>query len=133
VPEGQAKYVTVISGSVTDYMIDIRVGSPTFGTWDSVDLDESNRKAVFVSEGLGHFFVVTSESATVNYLVNDFYNPTREHAISPLAPVIGLPAGDLILSAQDAAAPTLGEAEALGILPTWENCLAHYAMKGLAS
>jgi dTDP-4-dehydrorhamnose 3,5-epimerase len=133
VPGGQAKYCTVVAGSVIDYTIDIRVGSPTFGKWDAVELDDRNHKAVFLSEGLGHLFVVTSESATVSYQVNDFYAPTREHSISPLDPAIGLPLADLQLSPQDLAAPTLAEAEAQGILPTWDNCLAHYATLALAS
>jgi dTDP-4-dehydrorhamnose 3,5-epimerase len=126
VPAGQAKYFSVLAGSVTDYIVDIRTGSPTFGSWDAVDLDDENRKAVFLSEGLGHLFVVTSESATVSYQINDYYNPTHEHAINPLDPELKLPVADLIQSPQDAAAPTLAEAGALGILPTWDACLAHY-------
>jgi dTDP-4-dehydrorhamnose 3,5-epimerase len=129
---GQAKYFSVIAGSATDYIVDIRVGSPTYGTWDSVELDDRNRRAVFLSEGLGHLFVVTSESATVSYQINDYYNPTREHAVSALDPALALPLADLILSPQDAAAPTLAEARDLGILPTWDACLAHYASLAVA-
>jgi dTDP-4-dehydrorhamnose 3,5-epimerase len=91
-----------------------------------VELDDQNRKAVFLSEGLGHLFVVTSDSATVSYQINDYYNPTHEHSVSPLDPALGLPVADLILSAQDAAAPTLSQAQDLGILPDWDACLAHY-------
>jgi dTDP-4-dehydrorhamnose 3,5-epimerase len=123
---GQAKYFSVLAGSVIDYVVDIRVGSPTFGTWDAVELDDRNRKAVFLSEGLGHLFVVTSESATVSYQINDYYNPSQEHALNPLDPALELPLTDLILSTQDAAAPTLAQALDLGILPTWDDCLAHY-------
>ena len=127
----QAKYVTVLVGSVVDFIIDIRVGSPTFGTWDSVLLTDANRKAVFLSEGLGHLFVATSETATVNYLVNDVYRPDREHGISPIDPALGLDlplaASELVLSAQDLAAPTLAEAAEAGLLPTWEESLARYA------
>jgi dTDP-4-dehydrorhamnose 3,5-epimerase len=130
-PTGQAKYFTVVSGSVVDFVVDIRVGSPTFGNWDAVELDDKNRKAVFISEGLGHLFVVTSETVTVSYLTNDVYRPDREHGLSPLSADIGLelpvPADDLIFSAQDAAAPTLAEALAAGMLPTWDACLATYA------
>jgi dTDP-4-dehydrorhamnose 3,5-epimerase len=130
-PGGQAKYFTVVAGSVVDFVVDIRVGSPTFGTWAAVELDDQNRKATFVSEGLGHFFVVTSESATVSYQVNAFYNPARESTVSVLDPVLDLaipvPAADLVLSPQDVAAPTLAEAQAGGVLPTWEAALATYA------
>ena len=132
---GQAKYVTVLVGAVTDYIIDIRVGSPTFGKWDSVELDDQNRKAVFLSEGLGHLFVVTSETATVNYLVNDVYRPNREHGISPVDPELGLGLrrDELVLSAQDVAAPTLAAAAAAGLLPTWEASLARYSEQGTSA
>jgi dTDP-4-dehydrorhamnose 3,5-epimerase len=133
VPGGQAKYVTVVAGSVTDYIVDIRIGSPTFGEWDSVELDDRSRHAVFLSEGLGHLFVVTSETATVSYFVNDLYNPGREHAVTPLDGELALPLGDVILSPQDAAAASLGEARERGILPDWHDCLAHYASLAVGS
>ena len=56
VPPGQAKYVTCTRGAVLDVVVDLRVGSPTFGTWDAVRLDDVDRRAVFVGEGLGHAF-----------------------------------------------------------------------------
>ena len=56
VPPGQGKYVTVLSGSLVDYVVDIRVGSPTFGQWEAVTLDTVDRRAVYLSEGLGHAF-----------------------------------------------------------------------------
>jgi dTDP-4-dehydrorhamnose 3,5-epimerase len=130
-PGGQAKYFTVTSGAVVDFIVDIRVGSPTFGQWTSVELDDQNRKSVFISEGLGHLFVVTSEKAEVNYLINEYYNPAREHAVSAIDPAIGIElpvlASELVLSVQDAAAPTLAEARAAGLLPTWDASLAHYS------
>ena len=55
VPPGQAKYVTCVSGSVFDVVVDIRVGSPTFGRWDSVLLDDRDRRTIYISEGLGHW------------------------------------------------------------------------------
>lgn len=129
-PNGQAKYITVLSGSVVDYVVDIRVDSPTFATWTSIELDDQNRKGVFIPEGLGHLFVATSEWATVSYLTNEYYNPSNERAISPLDAELGLtlpmPASELVLSAQDAAAPSLREALDAGQLPTWEASLATY-------
>jgi dTDP-4-dehydrorhamnose 3,5-epimerase len=131
VPRGQAKYVTATRGAVVDYCIDIRVGSPTFGQWDVVHLDDVNRRSVYLPEGLGHAFVSLSDDATVTYLVSDVFQPTREHGISPLDPEIGLvfdlPQAELIFSDKDAQAPTLAEAQALGILPTYDECLDWYA------
>ena len=54
VPPGQAKYVTCVRGAVLDVAVDIRVGSPTFGQWDSVLLDDVDRRQVYLAEGLGH-------------------------------------------------------------------------------
>ena len=61
VPPGQAKYVMALSGSLVDYVIDLRIGSPTFGAWDSVLLDTSSRQAVYIGEGLGHAFCALDE------------------------------------------------------------------------
>jgi dTDP-4-dehydrorhamnose 3,5-epimerase len=134
VPPGQAKYVTAVHGSVVDYIVDLRVGSPTFGLWDSVELDDRDRRAVYIPEGLGHAFVATSEAAVVSYLVSDVYRPGAEHGVNPLDPAVGLDlpfARDkLVLSAKDAQAPSLAEAEAAGALPKWNEVSAYTASLG---
>lgn len=131
VPLGQAKYVTVTHGAVLDFVVDIRVGSPTFGTWDSVRLDDVDRRAIYLSEGLGHAFVALTDDAVVSYLVTDTYNPTAEHGIDPLDPQIGLvfppEAGEPLLSPKDTDAPTLAEAAEQGLLPDYEAVRAFYA------
>ncbi|MFP3464423.1 dTDP-4-dehydrorhamnose 3,5-epimerase family protein [Leifsonia sp. SIMBA_070] len=131
IPPGQAKYVTATHGAVLDYVIDIRVGSPTFGQWDSVLLDDTDRRAIYIAEGLGHCFVALTDDATVSYLVTDVYNPGREHGINPLDPDIALrfpdQAGEPLLSPKDTEAPSLAEAAASGLLPTWDEARAFYA------
>lgn len=123
VPPGQAKHVTVTHGSAIDFVVDIRVGSPTFGHWDSVLLDAVDHRAVYLAEGLGHAFVALEDDTTVSYLVSGHYDPAHEHAISPVDPALGIdfpiPATDLVVSEKDAVAPTLAEALELGILPRW--------------
>ncbi|MBX3079031.1 MAG: dTDP-4-dehydrorhamnose 3,5-epimerase family protein [Cryobacterium sp.] len=130
IPLGQAKYVTVTSGAVLDFVVDIRVGSPTFGRWDSVLLDTRDRRAVYVAEGLGHLALSLTDDATFTYLVSDVYQPQREHGISPLDPDIGLvfpdDAPELLLSPKDTQAPGLRDAQELGLLPTWEQSRAFY-------
>ena len=130
-PPGQAKYVTVTHGAVVDYVIDIRVGSPTFGRWDSVRLDTVDRRAIYLGEGLGHAFVALTDDATVSYLVSDTYNAAAEHGINPLDPDIGLvfpaEAGEPLLSPKDTDAPSLLEARDSGLLPTWDEARAFYA------
>jgi dTDP-4-dehydrorhamnose 3,5-epimerase len=131
IPPSQAKYVTVARGAVIDFVIDIRVDSPTFGRWDSVRLDDVERRAIFISEGIGHCFVALTDDATVTYLVSDVYRPGREHGINPLDPEIGLEfpaeAGDLLLSPKDTEAPGLLAARDSGLLPTWDDARAFYA------
>jgi dTDP-4-dehydrorhamnose 3,5-epimerase len=132
VPPSQAKYVTALSGSFIDFVIDIRVGSPTFGQWDSVLLDTADRRAVYLAEGLGHAICALEDDSTVTYLCSATYDPVREHAINPLDPQLGLglavPEGVTpVLSAKDAAAPFLSDAAAQGLLPRYDECVRYYA------
>jgi len=130
VPPSQAKYVTALSGSFLDFVIDIRVGSPTFGQWDSTLLDTVDRRAIYLSEGLGHAICSLQDDSTVMYLCSATYNPAREHAINPLDPDIGLtlPEGVApVLSPKDAVAPSLSQAAAQGLLPRYDECVRYYA------
>ncbi|MGZ4592387.1 MAG: dTDP-4-dehydrorhamnose 3,5-epimerase family protein [Actinomycetes bacterium] len=130
VPPSQAKYVTCVTGAGLDVVVDIRVGSPTYGQWDAVVLDETDRRAVYVAEGLGHAFLATSDNATLMYLCSEGYNPGREHGVNPLDPAIGIEWPSEVtplLSPKDAAAPTLAQAEQQGLLPTFAACQAFYA------
>ncbi|MDQ1550935.1 MAG: dTDP-4-dehydrorhamnose 3,5-epimerase [Actinomycetota bacterium] len=131
VPLGQAKYVVCTHGAVLDYVIDIRTGSPTFGTWDSVRLDTVDRRAIYLSEGLGHAFIALTDEATVSYLVSDTYNPSREHGINPLDPDVALEfpaeAGNPLLSPKDLEAPGLSAALTAGLLPDWKLTTEFYS------
>jgi dTDP-4-dehydrorhamnose 3,5-epimerase len=122
-PAGQAKYVTCTSGSILDITVDLRVGSPTFGVFDSVTLDDERRQALYLAEGLGHAFLALSESATVTYFCSTPYAPEHEFGVDPLDPALALPwpkdLAPYVLSARDAAAPTLDQAAAAGRLPSW--------------
>ena len=127
-PPSQAKYVTCVTGSVFDVVVDIRVGSPTYGHWDSVLLDDVDRRSVYLSEGLAHAFLALQDDSTVMYLCSAPYAPQREHTVTATDPAIGiewpLPAEQLLLSERDAAAPSLAEARAAGLLPTWADSRA---------
>ncbi len=131
VPPGQAKYVTCVSGSVLDVVVDIRAGSPTFGQWEAVLLNTTERSAVYLSEGLGHGFVALEDGTTVVYLCSTAYNPAAEHEIDPFDPDLGIGWGitreQASLSAKDAAAPGLEEARAAGLLPDHQQCLRYRA------
>ena len=130
VPPSQAKYITCLGGSLVDYVVDLRVGSPTFGRWESVRLDTVDRRAVYLAEGLGHAFMALEDDTTAMYLCSAAYNPQREHGIHPLDPEVGLtfPAGlEPLLSPKDSAAPGLVEAREDGLLPSYAACQEFYA------
>jgi dTDP-4-dehydrorhamnose 3,5-epimerase len=130
VPPGQAKYVTCPAGAVLDFIVDLRVGSPTFGAVDTVRLDGVDRRAVYLSEGLGHGFLALEDGSTLTYLCSTGYAPGREHAVYPLDPALhlDLPKGmEFVLSDKDQAAPSLAEAIETNLLPTWASCRDHIA------
>ncbi|GAA4972706.1 dTDP-4-dehydrorhamnose 3,5-epimerase [Pseudonocardia tropica] len=130
VPPSQAKYLYVAAGAVRDVIVDIRVGSPTFGRHEAVELDGESMRAVYISEGLGHAFQALTDDTVVGYLCSASYNPSGEHGISPVDPDLALPWADGIepvLSEKDRDAPTLEQARAAGALPTWEACQDWYA------
>ncbi|MFB6810407.1 dTDP-4-dehydrorhamnose 3,5-epimerase [Streptomyces sp. NPDC056387] len=124
VPRGQAKYVTCVRGAVLDVVVDLRVGSPTFGRWEGVRLDDVDRRAVYLPEGMGHGFCALSDDATLSYLCSETYNPTGEHAVHPLDADLGIewPAGVPLLSPRDRAAPSLAYAQSSGLLPAYAAC-----------
>ncbi|WP_256104219.1 dTDP-4-dehydrorhamnose 3,5-epimerase family protein [Streptomyces sp. ODS05-4] len=127
VPPGQAKYVACVRGAVLDVIVDIRVGSPTFGRWEGVRLDDRTHRAVYLSEGLGHAFLALSDDTTVVYLCSEGYNPDREHGIHPLDPDLAIDWPDdvpFLMSPKDEKAPTLQAARRDGVLPAYERCVA---------
>jgi dTDP-4-dehydrorhamnose 3,5-epimerase len=139
IPPGQAKYVTCPKGAVFDVVVDIRVGSPTFGAWDAVLLDDVDRRAVYVSEGLGHGFCSLEDGSVVTYLCSAGYAPSREHGIAALDRAVGIDwpsrarGGSPLtheLSAKDAAAPTLRQAAETGLLPAYADASAYFAVPG---
>ncbi|MFH8476209.1 dTDP-4-dehydrorhamnose 3,5-epimerase family protein [Streptomyces sp. NPDC018000] len=126
-PPGMAKYVHCTSGRALDFAVDLRVGSPTFGQWDSVVLDQEHLRSTYLPVGVGHAFVALEDDTTMVYLMSGGYVPGNEHAVSALDPEIALPFdldGEPVMSPRDRDAPTLAEAARLGILPDYETSLA---------
>jgi epimerase EvaD len=109
-------------GSALDIVVDIRVGSPTFGQWDAVLMDQRDFKAVYFPVGLGHAFVALEDDTVMSYMITSSYVPEHELAISVTDPALGLPIPrdiEPVFSARDTAAPTLAEARELGLLPDY--------------
>lgn len=130
IPPGQAKLVTCVRGAVMDVVVDLRVNSPTYGMFDITHQDEESGTAVYLADGLGHAFMALTDDACMNYLCSEEYVPGTMLEINPLDPDIGIPwklTGPPIMSAKDGGAIGLKEAEAAGLLPTYDECLAYYA------
>ena len=124
VPPGQAKYVQCVSGSAFDVVVDIRVGSPTFGQWTSVILDATEHSSIFISEGLGHGFTALEERTTLAYFCSTPYTPHREFGLNPFDPdlAISWPTTTRHLSEKDREAPSLAAAADQGALPSYRKC-----------
>ena len=114
--EPQGKLVRVTSGSVFDVAVDLRRSSPTFGRWTGIELNESNRRMLWVPPGFGHGFYVTSESADFQYKCTRYYLPEHDRCIRWNDPGIGIewPMAEgehPVLSDRDAEAPRFEGAE----------------------
>jgi dTDP-4-dehydrorhamnose 3,5-epimerase len=109
---GQGKLVRVPRGVVWDLVVDLRRGSPTFGEWESFDLDDDGAHQLFVPIGFGHGFCVTSEVADFVYKVTSYYDPATESGFRFDDPEVGIewPAGvELLFSQRVRDAPRLAE------------------------
>lgn len=126
-PPGQAKYVHCARGRARDVVVDLRLGSPTFGAWDTVEMDAESFRSVYLPVGVGHAFVALEDDTVMSYLVSSPYRPGLEQSLDPFDADLALPwPGDLPLtrSERDAHAVGLAEARARGMLPRYEDCLA---------
>lgn len=111
----QAKLVRVVQGTVYDVAVDLRKGSPTFGEWFGVELDESNKRQLFVPRGFAHGFSVLSKTAIFSYKCDNIYNKEAERAINLFDPNLAIDwkVGDQeqIVSEKDNVAPNFEDAE----------------------
>lgn len=125
-PPGMAKYVHCSHGRALDIVVDVRVGSPTFGEWEAVELSAESPGGIYLPVGLGHAFVALDDTV-ITYLLSEQYAAGNEQAVSVLDPDLGLPVTDgagLVLSERDRAAVTLAEAAEQGLLPGFETAAA---------
>jgi dTDP-4-dehydrorhamnose 3,5-epimerase len=124
VPPSQAKYVQCQKGSIIDYVIDIRVGSPTFSQFVEVELSATNPQAIFIEEGLAHAFVALEDETVVTYFVSENYNTEREKGINPFDSDLNIkwPDINLELSEKDKIAISLKEAQVQNLLPMFDDC-----------
>ncbi len=80
-PFAQGKLVQVIQGAVLDVAVDIRFGSPTFGQYVSVELNEKNKKQFWVPPGFAHGFISLKDGTVFSYKCTGLYSPESERGI----------------------------------------------------
>jgi dTDP-4-dehydrorhamnose 3,5-epimerase len=118
--EGQAKVVTCAYGELDDIIVDVRVGSPTFGEVEIVHLSGDADRSVLLPKGVAHGFCVTSDLAALTYLLSSPFNAAAELEINPFDGVLHVAwtvTGDPIVSEKDRAAPSLDERRLANELP----------------
>ena len=115
VPVAQAKLVRVVQGAVYDVALDLRKGSPTFGQWFGLELNEKDKKQLFIPRGFAHGFSVLSETAIFSYKCDNVYNKESERAINPFDPQLAidwhLDKPEWKVSDKDKMAPLFADAE----------------------
>lgn len=118
-PAGQGKLVSVQRGAILDVAVDVRVGSPTFAQHVAVELNDDNRRQLWVPRGFAHGFAVQSEIADVSYKCDEFYSPDEELTIRWDDPDISIkwPIASPVLSKRDAEALFLRDVKGLPQYP----------------
>jgi dTDP-4-dehydrorhamnose 3,5-epimerase len=122
-PEGQAKLVTCAYGELDDVLVDVRMGSTSYGRTEIVHLSAEEERSVFIPAGVAHGFCVTSEIGALTYLLSSPFNAKMELEINPFDKVLNIPwplSGEAIMSEKDAEAPTLMRRLWSGELPRFD-------------
>lgn len=119
--KGQAKWITCVSGSILDVVVDIRPNSQTYKKWLALELSDTNGRSMFIGEGLGHAFVSLQNNSTVSYLLSSEYSPNDEFEINPLDAELNIDwkisREELLISNKDLNAPSINERLKQGKLP----------------
>ena len=124
-PPGVAKYVYCAVGEAIDIIVDVRVGSPTFGTWDAVQMNSQEFRAMYFPVGVGHAFVSLADGTVMSYMLTGSYVPEHERVVSAFDPALGLPIPtdlETIISDRDRVGPSLAETAEAGLLPDYQQC-----------
>lgn len=122
---GQAKYVTCVRGAALDVVVDLRIGSPAFGRYETRELSPDTGTAMYIPDGVMHGFAALTDDTSLCYVLSTTYVPGRQVAVDPWDSDLGIPWGmeesDAIMSDQDRGAPSVAEAERAGLLARYED------------
>jgi dTDP-4-dehydrorhamnose 3,5-epimerase len=123
-PEGQAKWITCVSGSIIDVVVDLRPKSLTFKKVEYIELESGDGKALLIGSGLGHGFLSREDNSGITYLLSSPYAPNYEYDISPIDLELGIKwqkgnsnEVNFVMSKKDLSAPSLNARIAEGKLP----------------
>ncbi|MER7850389.1 dTDP-4-dehydrorhamnose 3,5-epimerase family protein [Kitasatospora sp. NPDC096077] len=122
IPPGQAKFVSCVRGALRDFVVDLRVGSPTFGRYESNLLDDATGRAVYIPEGVAHGFLALTDDSCICYVLSSAHVPGTQIDIDPLDPDLAIPWGFTelpVISPKDRSAPSLADALSAGTLAEW--------------
>jgi len=127
-PEGQAKWITCVTGSIIDVIVDIRPNSPTYKKVEYINLKGNESRSLLIGEGLGHGFIALEDGTSLSYLLSSPYLPEAEFEIVPTDETLKVNwlrelDGEfgIVLSLKDAQAPTLEDRRVQGKLPLWKK------------
>ncbi len=112
-PKAQSKLITCLKGAILDVAVDIRKGSPTYMKWVAVELNEENKKMLFIPKGCLHGFVTLTDNVEVTYKVDELYSPENDRSVCFCDPEIGVEWGieNPVLSEKDKKAPLLKDSD----------------------
>ncbi len=114
-PMAEAKLVRCFKGAIFDVIVDLRAGSPTFGQWTALTLDDDNRTMIYIPPGFAHGFQTLRPDTELLYLHSQVYSPGHEGGLAHDDPVLAIPWPRPVVgvSARDAAFPPLAALEPL--------------------
>jgi dTDP-4-dehydrorhamnose 3,5-epimerase len=120
-PRDQGKLVSVLTGSAWDVAVDVRAGSPTFGTWIAEELSGDNRRQLWIPAGFAHGFQALTDDVVLVYKATAVYAPECDRAVNVADPDLDIPwpIRPWVASARDQTAPRLRDLPA-DALPTYE-------------
>lgn len=112
-PKAQAKLITCLKGAILDVAVDIRKGSPTYMKWIAVELNEENKKILFIPKGCLHGFVTLTDNVEVTYKVDELYSPENDRSVRFDDPAFGVEWGceNPVLSEKDKNAPLYADSD----------------------
>jgi dTDP-4-dehydrorhamnose 3,5-epimerase len=123
-PQGQAKLVTCVYGSILDVIVDIRPNSPTYMEYETINLKGNEGRSVLIGSGLGHGFLVLEDNTSISYLLSSPFSPEFEFEIQPNDAELNIDwrlelidSNNVVISEKDASAPTLADRLSEGRLP----------------